>query len=88
MLHAPCFRAAATAGEGWIEETLAHCAEQGLPLDFVSTHSYATMSCYLDETGGAGTVLSSDRQAITGGVKNVRARIDRSAFPKAELHYT
>ncbi len=78
----------ATAGEGWIDETLAYCAEQGLPLDFVSTHSYATTSGYLDETGGAGTVFSSDRQAITAGVKSVRARIDRSVFARAELHYT
>ena len=78
----------ATAGEAWIEETLAHCAEQKLPLDFVSTHSYATMSGHLDENGGAGTVLSPDRDAITGGVKRVRAKIDASAYSKAELHYT
>jgi len=78
----------ATAGSGWIDETLAWCAEHHQPLDFVSTHCYATMSGYLDETGNAGTVLSPDRQAITAEVRGVRARIDRSAFPKAELHYT
>ncbi len=78
----------ATAGEGWIDETLAHCAEQGLPLDFVSTHSYATTSGYLDENGGAGTVFSPDRDAITGGVKKVRAKIDASVFARTELHYT
>ena len=78
----------ATAGEGWIEETLAFCAEQKVPLDFVSTHSYATMSGYLDEHGNAGTVFSPDRNAITAGVHRVRAQIDRSPFPKAELHYT
>lgn len=78
----------ATAGSGWIDETLAHCTEKKLPLDFVSTHSYATMSGYLDENGSAGTVFSPDRNAITGEVKSVRARIDRSAFAKSELHYT
>jgi xylan 1,4-beta-xylosidase len=78
----------ATAGEGWIDETLAYCADQKLPLDFVSTHSYATMSGYLDEKGNAGTVFSPDRNSITSGVKAVRAKIDRSAFPQAELHYT
>ncbi len=78
----------ATAGEGWIDETLAFCAEQKVPLDFVSTHSYATMSGYLDERGNAGTVLSPDRHAITVGVLGVREKIDRSAFPQAELHYT
>lgn len=79
----------ATAGSGWIDETLAHCEENKLPLDFVSTHSYATMSGYLDETGNAGTVFSPDRDAITNEVKSVRERIRKSrVFSKAELHYT
>lgn len=78
----------ATAGEGWIDETLAYCAEQKVPLDFVTTHTYATMSGYLDETGNAGTVFSPARDAVTSGVKNVRAKIDRSPFAGAELHYT
>jgi xylan 1,4-beta-xylosidase len=78
----------ATAGSGWIDETLTHCKAEGLPLDFVSTHSYATMSGYLDENGSAGTVFSPDRNAITSEVKGVRAKIDQSAFAKAELHYT
>ncbi len=78
----------ATAGNGWIDETLAHCAEAKTPLDFISTHSYATMSGYLDENGDAGTVFAPDRNAITDGVLEVRSKIDHSAFPKAELHYT
>jgi xylan 1,4-beta-xylosidase len=78
----------ATAGSGWIDETLAHCTEHKLPLDFVSTHCYATMSGYLDENGNAGTVFSPDRNAVTDEVKGVRAKIDHSAFAQAELHYT
>jgi xylan 1,4-beta-xylosidase len=78
----------ATAGSGWIDETLAHCAAKGLPLDFVSTHCYATMSGYLDETGSAGTVFSPDRNAITAEVRGVREKMDRSALARAELHYT
>lgn len=78
----------ATAGEGWIDETLAFCAEHNVPLDFVSTHSYATMSGYLDESGNAGTVFAPDRDAITAGVKRVRAKIDQSSNPRLPLHYT
>jgi xylan 1,4-beta-xylosidase len=78
----------ATAGSGWIDETLTYCSENRLPLDFVSTHSYATTSGYLDENGNAGTVFSTNRDAITGEVKSVRARMDRSAFASSELHYT
>ncbi len=66
----------ATAGEGWIDETLAFCAGQRVPLDFISTHSYATMSGYLDENGNAGTVISPDRNSITAGVKSVREKIE------------
>ena len=78
----------ATAGSGWIDETLSHCTDKKLPLDFVSTHSYATMSGYLDENGSAGTVFSPDLNAITNEVKGVRSRMDRSSFAKSELHYT
>ncbi len=78
----------ATAGSGWIDETLAFCAAKGLPLDFVSTHSYATRSGYLDENGKAGTVFSGDYNAITSEVKSVRERMDRSPFARSELHYT
>ncbi len=78
----------ATAGSGWIDEALAYCAQRGLPLDFVSTHTYATMSGYLDESGNAGTVFSGDRNAITGEVKHVRSLMDRSIFSGSELHYT
>jgi len=78
----------ATAGSGWIDETLAFCAEQKVPLDFVTTHTYATSSGYLDETGNAGTVFSPDRNAITGEVQATRAKIERSPFAGAELHYT
>ena len=78
----------ATAGNGWIDETLAFAAEKNVPLDFISTHSYATMSGYLDEHGNAGTVFSPDRNAITDGVKAVRAKIRASKRPAAELHYT
>ena len=63
--------------------------EKHLPLDFVSTHSYATMSGYLDENGNAGTVFSPDRNAITGEVKGVRGPGSTAPrFAKAELHYT
>lgn len=78
----------ATAGSGWIDETLAFCAEQKVPLDFVSTHTYATSSGYLDETGNAGTVFSPDRNAVTGEVRGTRAKIERSPFAGTELHYT
>jgi xylan 1,4-beta-xylosidase len=78
----------ATAGCGWVDETLAYCAEKHLPLDFVSTHWYATTAGYLDEHGDAGTVFTSDRDAGIREARDVRAKIVRSAFGQAELHFT
>ncbi|HEY9154118.1 MAG TPA: hypothetical protein VIM69_03240 [Opitutaceae bacterium] len=78
----------ATAGSGWVSEMLKYCSDDKAPIDFVSTHAYATTAGYLDETGNAGTVFSPDRNAITSEVKESRQKITSSSFPKAELHYT
>jgi len=38
----PTFRAGgpATAAAGWIDDLLEHCATDGVPIDFISTHTY------------------------------------------------
>ena len=78
----------ATAGNAWIPEMIAFCTKNAVPLDFISTHDYATQAGYLDENGTAGTVLSSDRDAIAHNVLRSRAQIAASARPDLELHYT
>ena len=78
----------ATAGAAWIPETIAFCAQNQVPLDFVSTHSYGVNQGFLDEFGTTGTVLSKDAQAISGDVQKNRVEIQQSALPKLELHYT
>lgn len=78
----------ATAGNAWVPEFIAYCQQVGAPVDFVSTHHYAVMSGYLDETGQAGTVLAPNRDAMIREVKGVREQIAQSARPDLELHYT
>jgi xylan 1,4-beta-xylosidase len=78
----------ATAGNAWVPETIAFCAAQHVPIDFISTHHYAVTAGYLDETGNAGTVLAPDRRAMISQVLNSRAQIAASAMPGLELHYT
>jgi len=78
----------ATAGAAWIPEMIAHCADNKIPLDFVSTHSYGVNQGFLDEFGKAGTVLSKDELAVAGDVLKNRKEITASAMPKLELHYT
>ena len=78
----------ATAGAGWVPEFLAHTSAAKVPVDFVSTHTYAVSSGFLDADGNADLVLSTDPAAISGDVKNVRRQIDASAHPGLPLHIT
>lgn len=78
----------ATAGAAWIPETIAYCAQNKVPLDFVSTHTYGVNQGFLDEFGNTGTVLAKDESAVSGDVLRNRKEISDSAMPKLELHYT
>jgi xylan 1,4-beta-xylosidase len=78
----------ATAGNGWITETIDFCAKNNLPLDFLSTHNYTVMAGYLDETGSAGTVFCQNRDAMIVDAERVRGQIEHSPLPGRELHYT
>jgi len=78
----------ATAGAAWVPETLAFCAKNGVPIDFISTHNYAVMSGYLDEFGQTGTVLDPNRDAMISQVRHTRKQIEDSTKPGLELHYT
>jgi len=86
----PAFRVGgpATAGAAWLPEFIAWCHWNGVPLDFVSTHSYGVRQGYLDEFGRTGTVLSDDPLAVSGDVLDTRRQIAESPLPGLELHYT
>nr|WP_315258084.1 glycoside hydrolase [uncultured Flavobacterium sp.] len=78
----------ATAGAGWVPETIDFCAKNNVPLDFISTHTYGVGQGFLDEFGGSGTVLSKDASSVSGDVINSHKQIKNSAKPNLELHYT
>lgn len=46
----------ATAGMVWINETIAHCRKNGVPLDFITSHSYGVRGDF-DEDGKAITIM-------------------------------
>ncbi|KUJ61480.1 glycoside hydrolase [Flavobacteriaceae bacterium CRH] len=78
----------ATAGAAWVPETIAFCAKNNVPLDFISTHTYGVKQGFLDEFGTSGTVLNKEESSISGDVINSRKQISSSAKPNLELHYT
>ncbi|WP_163398477.1 GH39 family glycosyl hydrolase [Flavobacterium fluviatile] len=78
----------ATAGAGWVPETIEFTAKNNVPLDFISTHTYGVNQGYLDEFGTSGTVLSPDESSISGDVIKSHKQISNSVKPNLELHYT
>jgi xylan 1,4-beta-xylosidase len=69
----------------WIEEFLEYCANERLPVDFVSTHPYPTDIPFGHDVTGMRTRPSD---ATLSDLKWLRAAIDQSAFPSAEIHLT
>jgi xylan 1,4-beta-xylosidase len=75
----------ATAQAAWVGEFIRHCQEQGIPLDFVSTHVYGD-----DPPQG---VFGSDapvprREMVCRAVDKVHADIKASARPDLPLFMT
>jgi len=78
----------ATAGAAWLPEFIGFCDAKGVPLDFVTTHSYGVEQGFVDEFGRSGTVLSADEWAVSGDVLRNRKEISESPMPELDLYYT
>ncbi len=78
----------ATAGAAWVPEFLAYAKAQGVPVDFVTTHTYGVDGGFLDEYGHDDNKLSTSPMAVTGDIRRVRAQIEASAFPGLPLYIT
>ena len=77
----------ATSATKWITPFLQWCQTQQLPVDFVSTHCYATISV-LDEFGTKKQQLKSNPDSLAKDVALVRRQIDSSSYKNAELLFT
>jgi xylan 1,4-beta-xylosidase len=78
----------ATAGRGWITETINFTTQNCTPLDFITTHDYGVSGRGFDENGVQQLYLITEPEAITAGVRDVRAQIKSSSQPDLPLHYT
>lgn len=78
----------ATAGNGWVTETIEFTDENNVPIDYISTHSYGVKHGYLDEFGTSGTILNADEWSVSGDVISVRKKMDSLSKQNLELHYT
>jgi xylan 1,4-beta-xylosidase len=78
----------ATSHAQWVPEMINFCSKNGLPPDFISTHSYGIKKGYLDENGDKCTILNTDPMSVSGDILNVRKQIKNSPMPKLDLHIT
>ncbi|HTJ79472.1 MAG TPA: hypothetical protein VL357_10800 [Rariglobus sp.] len=77
----------ATSKTMWVPDLLAFCAEQRVPLDFISTHHYC-VDADLVRGVPEGPMYYRGMKGMRGDVERVRAQIAASAFPDVELHFT
>ena len=71
----------------WIEETLAFCNDNDLPLDFISTHHYCA-DASLEVGADIYDMEYRGQRAMVEDVKRTVQTVRSSAFPDAEVHYT
>ena len=71
----------------WIEEFLAYCAQEGLPVDFITTHPYPT-DYALDPESGISKDAVRHVHSLHDDITWLRGVIAQSAYPQAELHLT
>ncbi|WP_299780744.1 hypothetical protein [uncultured Formosa sp.] len=71
----------------WIEDFLAYCKKEKLPVDFVSTHPYPTDYPF-NPTTGAGKDFSRFVNSTKTDMEWLNKVIKKSAYPNAEIHLT
>src|ERR1700687_160732 len=73
----------ATAGTGWVAQTINFATQNRVPLNFITTHDYGVKGIGFDN-GVRQLYLITDPEAIIGAVRRSRAQIKSSAL--AALH--
>jgi xylan 1,4-beta-xylosidase len=75
-----------SAQASWIAELIAHCSTGGVPLDFISTHSYPQDEWMLYP--GLRGSPHKPGQYVPDVVRAVRQTVRQSALPNLEIHWT
>lgn len=77
----------ATAGSAWIPELIAFCSENGVPLDFVSSHAYGARGDF-DESGTKQIWFRREQDEMVNEILKVERQVKESAMPDLPIHYT
>ena len=71
----------------WIPELIAHCQQNQIPLDFVSTHAYGVDGA-LDEFGNNRHTLKQDQDCIIQEVRRAKSDVGNSEMPHLPILFT
>lgn len=71
----------------WIEEFLAYCEKEQLPVDFLSTHPYPT-DYALDPESGRSKDAIRYVHSLKDDINWLRHQLAKSKYPNAEIHLT
>ncbi len=77
----------ATAGNYWIEELIDYCEQQGVPVDFITTHDYGCQSGF-DEFGKSLQKMNESPDYIIQHVKETHEKVVKSKRPELPIYYT
>ena len=78
----------ATAGAAWIPQFLGHARTAGVPVDFVTTHTYGVNGGFLDAEGRSDVELSRDPGSIVDDVLRVRRQVDAAGLVHTPVYFT
>ncbi len=71
----------------WIEDFLAYCAQERLPVDFISTHPYPT-DYALDPETGVGKDAIRYVHSLHDDITWLKKTLAQSSYPDAQIHLT
>jgi xylan 1,4-beta-xylosidase len=78
----------ATAGYGWIKETLDYCERNDVPIDFIASHDYGAKEGFLDEHGRGKTMLAPSPTSTLDRLPEVLGAIESSKWPSLPVQVT
>lgn len=78
----------ATAGNGWIKETVDYCEQNNVPIDFIATHDYGATEGFLDEHGRGKTMLAPSPTSTLDRLTEVLGAIQSSKWPNLPVQVT
>ncbi|MBE6608933.1 MAG: hypothetical protein E7633_10320, partial [Ruminococcaceae bacterium] len=69
----------ATAGLGWVPEMIAHCRENNVPLDFISTHYYCVKGAF--DANGKSVLYMQPREYLSDAINKIGEICKKEGYP-------